>query len=115
MYKYIDLNYIEENSFNDQEFKKSLLETSYSEFLKLKEEFKNLNDIEQFCSEKAFNLFHKFKPTAAIFKMHTYPSFKKYGSGDYRMEYFEYQSVINEIMEDLQHAAQDIQTELENF
>ncbi len=115
MYKHIDLNYLIENSFNDANFIKDILETTSVEFKKLILELEKIDEIGNFSPGELFHLFHKYKPTVAMFGLKCYVQFRKYGNGDYRLSLEEFRAVKDGIVCNLKNALEEIEIELQKY
>ncbi len=109
---YIDLSYLIENSCNDALFIKEILQTTQLEFHKLLKMLKEINSSDQFSSEEMYAVLHKYKPTAAMYAIETYPIFELYGSGNNKIEFHDFISIKKSLINNLEEVLQAIELEL---
>ncbi len=111
----IDLTYLIENSYNDALFIKEILQTTQEEFRKLIQYLASVKDSNQFSSDDMYAILHKYKPTASMYAIDTYPIFEKYGSGNNLITYDEFMTLKNTLIENLEEVVDAIDLELSKY
>ncbi len=111
----IDLSYLIENSFNDALFIKDILQTTKEEFLGVLDALSEVQNETNYSSHQMYSMLHKYKPTAAMYALDSYPIFEEYGSGKNMMSYETFIKIKEPLFQNISAAIGDIEEELKKY